>query len=321
MTAGSAERFVLSAAEASGVSALARQLTARQPRILMYHNFCGDGPPAADCTAAAAFRRQLLHLRRHYRPLRLKDLGRHLAAGEEPPARSVAVTVDDGHANFLRFALPLLEELDIPATFFVLSELSNSEGWLWTDKWEYVIAHAGAWRTDVPSLAELRRMAASDRELRLLDFARHAGVALPARPPERYRLVTWEDLKRMARSDLIDIGSHSRTHRILSDADDDTSWDEIYGSRRDLESRLDVEIASFCFPNGLPADYRRDQVEMLARAGYSCGVASHFGHVTSRSNRFALPRVGDVFRGMSGFRRQLDGLEYLWRRVRGERPS
>ena len=60
---------------------------------------------------------------------------------------------------------------------------------------------------------------------------------------------------------------------------------------------------------------------MLQRAGYSCGVASHFGHVTSRSNRFALPRVGDVFRGMSGFRRQLDGLEYLWRRVRGERPS
>jgi peptidoglycan/xylan/chitin deacetylase (PgdA/CDA1 family) len=132
--------------------------------------------------------------------------------------------------------------------------------------------------------------------------------------------VTWEELKELARSDLVDIGSHSRTHRILSDADDDASWDEIHGSRRDLERRLDVEIASFCFPNGLPADYRGDQVEMLSRAGYSCAVASHFGYVTSESNRFALPRIGDVFRDMTRFRLEVDGLEYLRRRVRGERP-
>jgi hypothetical protein len=59
---------------------------------------------------------------------------------------------------------------------------------------------------------------------------------------------------------------------------------------------------------------------MLARAGYSCAVASHFGYVTGESHRFALPRIGGVFHGMARFRQELDGLEYVWRRARRERP-
>ena len=233
-----------------------------------------------------------MHLRRHYQPVRLRELGGRLADGGMPAARSVAITVDDGHANFLRFALPILRELDIPATLFVLSELSNSGDWLWADKWEYLSAHAGPARDGDPRLAELKRMPPADRERCLSDFARRLAVPLPARPPAAYELVSWEDLRALAKSGLVDIGSHTRTHRMLGDADADESWDEIAGSRRELEQRLDVEIASFCFPFGMPADYRPDQLEMVARAGYSCAVASHFGYVTNESNRFALPRIG-----------------------------
>jgi len=315
------KRFTLSAVGLSGVSALARRLTAQRPRILMYHNFCGETPAPSGRTSARMFRQQLMHLQRYYRPVRLRELGRQLADRVVPPAGSVAITVDDGHANFLRFALPVLRELGIPVTFFVLSELSNSRDWLWTDKWEYVCERATGSTDRGPSLSELRRMPAADRELCLDDFARRVGVRIPSHPPDAYELVSWEDLKQLAGSDLVDIGSHSRTHRILNDADDDESWDEIYGSRRELERRLDVEIASFCYPNGLPADYHAEQLEMVARAGYVCATASHFGYVTSESNRFALPRIGGVFGGMARFRRDLDGLEYLWRRVRRERSS
>src|SRR5262249_53543435 len=106
------------------------------------------------------------------------------------------------------------------------------------------------------------------------------------------------------------------THPILSDVADVESWDEIEGSRRELERRLDAEIASFCFPNGLPGDYRPQQLDMVARAGYVCAVASHFGYVTRESNRFALPRLGSVFGDMLRFRQEVDGLEYLRRRLR-----
>jgi peptidoglycan/xylan/chitin deacetylase (PgdA/CDA1 family) len=317
---GALKRLAPAAARISGVSALARRLTAEWPRILMYHNFCGEAH-AAHRTSVRLFRQQMMHLKRHYRPARLRELGRQLADGVVPPAGSVAITVDDGHANFLRFAVPVLRELGIPATFFVLSELSNSGDWLWADKWEYVCERATGSTDRGLSLDELKHMPAADRERCLDDLARRMGVRIPARPPDSYALVAWEDLQQLARSELVDIGSHSRTHRILSDADDDDSWDEIDGSRRELERRLDVEIASFCFPNGHPADYRADQIAMVARAGYVCATASHFGYVTRESNRFALPRIGSVFGDMPRFRQDIDGLEYVWRRLHREHAS
>jgi peptidoglycan/xylan/chitin deacetylase (PgdA/CDA1 family) len=318
---GGVKRLALSALAIGGGFALARQLTAQPARILMYHNFCGDLPGSPDRTSAHMFRQQMMHLRRHYQPVRLRELGARLANGGAPAARSVAITVDDGHANFLRFALPILRELDIPATLFVLSEPSNSGDWLWTDKWEYVREHAAPASDGAPRLAELKRMPTADRERCLAEVARRMGVTVPARPPAAYELVSWEDLKALARPGLVDIGSHTRTHRMLGDADADDSWDEIDGSRRALEQHLDVEIASFCFPFGMPADYRPDQLEMVARAGYSCAVAAHFGYVTNESNRFALPRIGRVFDDMTGFQQYLDGPEYPWRRVRRQRPA
>jgi peptidoglycan/xylan/chitin deacetylase (PgdA/CDA1 family) len=317
---GALKRLAPPAARISGLSALARRLTAECPRIVMYHSFCGKAD-ASQGTSVQLFRQQMLHIKRHYRPARLRELGRQLADGVVPPAGSVAITVDDGHANFLRFAVPVLRELGIPATFFVPSELSNSGDWLWTDKWEYVCARATGSTELSVSLDQLKHMPAADRERCLDDLARRMGVRIPARPPDAYALVAWGDLKQLTRSELVDIGSHSRTHRILSDADDDESWDEIDGSRRELERRLDVEIASFCFPNGQPADYRARELAMVARAGYVCATASHFGYVTRESNRFALPRIGRVFGDMARFRQDIDGLEYLRRRVRRERPS
>jgi peptidoglycan/xylan/chitin deacetylase (PgdA/CDA1 family) len=318
--AGVVKRLALSAAALSGGFSLARQLTAQPARIVMYHHFSADTPARADRTSARMFRQQLLHLRRHFRPVRLSELAAQLAAGEAPAAGSVAITVDDGHADFLRVAVPILRELGIPATLFVLSELSNSGGWLWVDKWEYLRAHAPP-HDGGASLVELRRMAPTDRDRCLDELARDCGVALPERPPGAYELVDWEQLKAMLRSGLVDVGSHTRTHRILSDADDAEAWSEIDGSRRALEQRLGVEISSFCFPNGQRADYRAEQLEMVARAGYACGVASHFGYVTRASHRFALPRVGRVFGDMTRFRQELDGPEYLWRRARGEPVS
>ena len=314
------KRLALSAAALGGGFALARQLTAQPARILMYHHFSAETPARGDRTAAAMLRQQLVHLKRHYRPLRLRELAARLAAGGVPAPRSVAITVDDGHANFLHVALPILRELDVPATLFVLSERSNSGDWLWVDKWEYARARAAP-ASGGPSLAELKRLPPEERDRCLDDFARRVGAPLPARPPAEYELVSWDELKALARSDLVDLGSHTRTHRILADADADQSWNEIAGSRRDLEQRLGVEIATFCYPNGKPADYRPEHLEMAARAGYSCAVASHFGYVTSASNRFALPRVGRVFGDLTTFRQDLDGPEYLWRRVRGQRPA
>ncbi len=69
------------------------------------------------------FRAQMEVLRANYRPVALDDLPeavRESRSGAPPP---VAVTFDDGYHDVVSEALPILEELEVPATLFVLPGL------------------------------------------------------------------------------------------------------------------------------------------------------------------------------------------------------
>src|SRR5262245_874836 len=107
-------------ADASGAFAVARRLTWRLPRILMYHQFSAAGAASPGCTPVDVFRSQLKHIVDFYHPISLPDLVRAHAAGQRLPPRAVAITVDDGHADFLHWAFPVLQEFGVPATLFVV---------------------------------------------------------------------------------------------------------------------------------------------------------------------------------------------------------
>ena len=68
------------------------------------------------------FARQLRLLRAlRYRVSRFEELARMLREGEAPPPRSVVLTIDDGYADNLEIALPLLRRHRFPATLFLVS--------------------------------------------------------------------------------------------------------------------------------------------------------------------------------------------------------
>jgi len=321
----SVKDVVRRALDAGGAFAVARRLTTAWPRILTYHQFTGPGETNIRGTAYGNLRQHLEHITRHYRPLRLRELSDILAASEQPPPRLVVITVDDGHASFLRWALPLLEEFQVPATLFVVSDLLESGIWLWTDKWEYLCIQTRASRVlgsasgRRATIDALKRMPAAERDRQLDELARRAGIRLPAVPPPPYLLLSAEDLRVLSRSRLIEIGSHSRTHATLATLDIAQSREEVSGSRHALERLLGIPITAFCYPNGLPGDYSAAHLAMVADAGYQCATAGHFGYVTAESNRFALPRVSGDEIDRSGFHMVCDGFEYLRRRSRGER--
>lgn len=318
------KRVAHRAATARGVLRVARRLSAQWPRIVMYHGFCGPGELRDDCTPVEVLRAELTYIKRHYRPLRLRDLGGMLAGGETPPPRSVVITVDDGYVNFRRWALPLLQELGIPVTVFVVSDLADGEQWLWTDKFKYVWDRARQ-RADVPefhsqaTLTALKRLPPLERDRALAELATEARISIPARAPDSYALLAWTDLQELATAPGVDIGSHSRTHTTLAPLQSAQAWEEISGSRDALQGALGAEVASFCYPNGLPWDFSAEHVAMVAKAGYACATAAHFGCVTGASSRFALPRIGAVNAGLPMFRQQLDGFAYLRYRLAGER--
>ncbi|MCX5328563.1 polysaccharide deacetylase family protein [Streptomyces sp. NBC_00140] len=98
--------------------------------VLMYHAI-GTRSTSRDphnlFVSPESLRRQLgTLLDRGWTPL---TLDRYL--GGDVPRRSVLLTFDDGYQAFLDEGLPVLRELDVPATVFVLSGLlGGRSGWM-----------------------------------------------------------------------------------------------------------------------------------------------------------------------------------------------
>lgn len=101
--------------------------------ILMYHSIDqpADSREREICLPLAVFERQMefLHLE-GYTPFSLDLLAEVLAGKGELPFRPVVITFDDGYADNLATALPVLQRYGFPATVFVVSGfVGGSNAW------------------------------------------------------------------------------------------------------------------------------------------------------------------------------------------------
>ena len=77
------------------------------------------------------FRRQMELLASNFKVLNLGEAVQRLAEGRMPP-RAACVTFDDGYADNAAIARPVLEELQLPATFFIATGYLDG-GRMWND--------------------------------------------------------------------------------------------------------------------------------------------------------------------------------------------
>jgi peptidoglycan/xylan/chitin deacetylase (PgdA/CDA1 family) len=107
--------------------------------ILMYHRI---GDPGCDPWRLAVrpkrFAEHLDVLRRNAQPFGLRRLAKELGEGTLKPG-TIAVTFDDGYANNLYEAKPLLERHEVPATVFVTSGMVGRNREFWWDELEAIL--------------------------------------------------------------------------------------------------------------------------------------------------------------------------------------
>lgn len=120
---GFISRYVFWRGVRSGMSRRRWGQTTRGVPVLMYHAFSAEEEDDRYVISRRRFARQLRLLKAlRYRVLGFEQLARMLAAGEAPPPRSVVLTIDDGYADNLEIALPLLARYRTPATLFMVSQ-------------------------------------------------------------------------------------------------------------------------------------------------------------------------------------------------------
>jgi glycosyltransferase involved in cell wall biosynthesis len=120
---GFVSRYVFWRGVRSGVSRKRWRQTTRGVPVLMYHAFGAEEEGDRYVISRRRFAGQLRLLKAlRYRVLGFEELARILDANEAPPPRSVVLTIDDGYADNLEIALPLLARYRSPATLFLVSQ-------------------------------------------------------------------------------------------------------------------------------------------------------------------------------------------------------
>ena len=72
------------------------------------------------CVTPDNFNNQMKFLKKNYNIISLSSVNQYLK-NHKIPRNSIAITFDDGYQDNLINAIPILEEYNIPATFFVTS--------------------------------------------------------------------------------------------------------------------------------------------------------------------------------------------------------
>ena len=102
--------------------------------VLLYHRVADIGfDPQLLSVSINNFREQLLFIKNNYEIFRFED---DYVKRNQP---AIIITFDDGYADNYQNALPILEELEIPATFFITTGRIDSDREFWWDDLERLI--------------------------------------------------------------------------------------------------------------------------------------------------------------------------------------
>ena len=279
--------------------------------ILMYHRvFEMSSDPWQLSVSPKHFAEHLKLLRRHYPVLDLHQLLSCLK-GAQLPKRGVVLTFDDGYADNFWNAKPLLEKYEVPATVFISSGSLDSLREFWWDDLERALlqpkklpkclqlsvqGQSYEWPTKNSDQRQhvymaihqiLQPLSISDRNQVMAELFAWADVDKMGRPD--YRPLTTTELIQLAQSELVDIGSHTLTHSLLSPMSQADQFAEIDGCRQKLTAILGNRVDTFSYPYG---NFTAETVDIVKAAGFEVALACETNAVEVGANQFQLGRFG-----------------------------
>jgi peptidoglycan/xylan/chitin deacetylase (PgdA/CDA1 family) len=262
-----------------GFPAIARQLR-NAAVILCYHNVVPEEPagvvPTGLHITQSRFSDQMRWLAAHYTVVPLRELIARVRAGK-PLRKTAAISFDDAYLGVFDYAGPVLKELRLPATVFVVTDAATSGEPFWWD-------HPVAMRQSGPessqrNLQDLR----GDGRLILQDLGATAAVNVPSET----RPATWDVIRAAAHAGL-DLGVHSATHRTLPRLSDAELRSEMVNSRETLARYSGVTAELFAYPYGL---WDRRVRDAARAAGYAMALSLNPRLVSAHADPWAVPRV------------------------------
>jgi peptidoglycan/xylan/chitin deacetylase (PgdA/CDA1 family) len=289
------------------LSALHRLLRVDTPprlAVLIFHRVL----PTPDSFLASdpdvqAFAELMRLVRERFSPLSLAE-GLHRLTHHPLPPRAVSVTFDDGYADNLEVALPVLQRLEIPATLFIASGYLDGRC-MWNDQLCQAIRHCPGTSVDLTPYGAGIRPLGGPRERAMLvwDLLRvfkyqapeqreqvAADLAARYAPDLTSPMLTRTQVRELYNKG-VEIGGHTVTHPILARTADQAAYREIAENKEDLEGLLGTRLRFFAYPNGKPnLDFTATHAVMARTLGYQAALTTGHGVAVAGTDPMRLPR-------------------------------
>lgn len=310
----------------SGLYSLRKMARPTQLTILTYHRVLPlhealQYPFQAMVMPRDLFEAQMAHLARHYTVLGFPEAV-CLLQKEQLPRRAVVVTFDDGYRDNYEYAWPILKKYGIPATFFLVSGVLDGTVRLWWDEVAEDIQQlsrhplfCGEKEHGLPDwMASLLKglhnggnpqviaqemsrclnyLSLQERQQSLAALRAFANVASNQRSD---LMLTWEQIQELHHSG-IHIGAHTVTHTFLDELDEERGWQEIEGSIKRIQERLEVPVHLFAYPAGR---FKESLKSLLHKAGIEAAVLSEPGRNKPGTDLLQLKRLDAGYCRLSG---------------------
>jgi len=219
----------------------------------------------------------------------------------------VAVTLDDGYRNNLSLALPVLEQFEVPVTWFVSPKFVKNDFPPWWDLVDFTA------RVAQPSLTIKARHSRYSFDLsneqdkacfrlqcrrwfqkadsETVSRVRHQiESSIPGELP-RNAFASRQEIVEASRSPIVSLGGHTVSHPNLARLSASDIRHEIREGKKQLETWTGEPIRWFAYPYGGREHWDERTKRIVREEGFDGAVTTVRAYADQGADRFEIPRL------------------------------
>jgi len=230
----------------------------------------------------------LKSLKERGNPLSMDEVIELSRAGKPWPRRSFVISFDDGFENNYSVAAPVLEDLNIPAVFYVSTQFVGENAMSWIDQIEWLLESQSEGKLKLPWNESIRTFSSPKDKIELLSDIRVKVKSDPQTDLNMFvsdifqqlghRLITqsedpldlkmsWKEVTEIHHHKLFCIGGHSHRHINLAFLSEPELRKEIGLSIELLKTKAGIRSAHYSYPEGLEYCYSSSVINNLKDEG------------------------------------------------------
>ncbi len=300
-----------------GLFGMGHTLWPNRLTVLAYHRVTDPNVPGFDTfkpnvsATPAAFAAQMDFISQHFNVVSIGEVLAWLQGSQALPDYPALITFDDGYLDNLDYALPILQQRNLPAIIFLVTDYIGKTSPFYWDLIAYCFHHTCYSEANLPLIGQIRwsdkksqtiimanwlntlkKIPDSEKWAAVRQLPQSLKVSIPENAFSKLYL-TWDQVRMMVAAN-IDMGAHTQSHSILTRISSKQARIEITNAKVCIEAEINRPVTSFAYPNGLSTDFNPALQTMLQQVGIEAAFTLVPGPtrlVEVKQNPMAIRRV------------------------------